>query len=45
MVAFGPRFISLEIETFDEKAKSAETLAGKGVKRKTPKGRIAGLGR
>jgi hypothetical protein len=44
MVAFGPRFISLETEFFDQMANSAETLAGKGVKRKTPKADFWALG-
>jgi hypothetical protein len=44
-VVFEPRLISLETESSGGKAKSAETLAGKGAKHETPKGRVAGLGR
>ena len=43
-VVFGHWSFSLETEYFGEKAKLAETLAGKGIKRKKPKGRFPDLG-
>jgi len=45
MVAFGPRFASLETESFRSVGGSAETLAGKPLKRETPRAETLGVGR